>query len=97
MTIQSFMMVTALFLALFAFYVIYTNKILLGKPHFKSLHGQLGVTVLMGYLALGLLGATALHPDWGVLRTNKTVRAIHKWLGRLFTSAAWFCCVLGKL
>jgi len=93
--LHGYMMTSALFMALFALYVIYSNKILLGKPHFTSIHGKLGVTVIIGYLALGLVGAIALHPDWGVLRTNKTVRAVHKWLGRLFTSAAWFSCVLG--
>lgn len=31
----------------------------------------------------------------GLIKTNQTFRAVHKWAGRLFTMAAWACCVLG--
>ena len=38
-----------------------------------------------GLLAVGLVG---LHPDCGILKTNKQIRFVHKTLGRLAGVAA---------
>ena len=92
---HSYMMLAVVCFASFAWYVIYSNKEMLGKLHFVSIHGKLGCTVMVSYFCVGLLGAIGLHPDWGVVRTNKLLRSIHKWLGRISTIAAWFCCTLG--
>ena len=89
------LMSAATALAGFAFYVIYSNKGINHKKHLTTVHGKLGAAVLVGYTGLAIAGAVALHPDFGVLRTNKTVRAIHKWGGRFLTAAAWFVSVLG--
>ena len=82
-------------LASFATYVIYTNKIMMKRQHFTTIHGKLGIAVMIGYTLLAIGGAAGLHPDFGVLRTNKSFRTIHKWVGRLLTAAAWTCSVLG--
>ena len=88
-------MIVATLLACFAFYVIYSNKNLQKKQHFTTLHGKLGLGVMLGYLGLGLFGAIGLNPDWGYVNKNKQLRMIHKFSGRLVTFMAWLCCVLG--
>jgi hypothetical protein len=93
---HGYMMSGAIALASLGFYVIYSNKEMFGKPHFMSIHGKLGVTVLALYFAIGAFGAIALHPDFGIMKTNKTLRTVHKFAGRTATATAWFCCVLGK-
>lgn len=83
-------------IGLFGWYVIYSNKEANGKPHLTTLHGKLGAISMLGYLSLGIVGLLALHPDMGMLKTNKTVRFFHKWLGRGFTALSWYVCVLGN-
>ena len=87
---------TALACAFFGWYVIYSNKEMGGKHHLTTLHGKLGVGTLLGYLGVGIFGGVALHPDWGLLKTNQSLRALHKWAGRVTTALAWYVCVLGK-
>ena len=65
----------------FAFYVIYSNKAMNKRNHFTSLHGQSGGVILVLYLILAVVGFLGLHPDFGLLKTNKTVRAVHKYSG----------------
>lgn len=91
------MMWGAVAAASFAWYVIYTNKEMLGKAHLMTIHGKLGFAVMLSYFGLGLAGGVALHPDFGIMKTNKTIRFAHKWGGRVVTMLAWTCCVLGKL
>ena len=88
-------MVVATLLASFAFYVIYSNKIKQNKHHFTTLHGKVGLAVVLGYIGLGLFGAVGLNPDWGYFRMHKQLRAVHKFSGRFVTMLAWYCCVLG--
>ena len=89
------LMVVATVVASFAFYVILSNKNSQKKAHFTTLHGKLGLAVVLSYLGLGLVGAVGLNPDWGYFKLNKQVRAIHKYSGRVITLMAWACCVLG--
>jgi len=93
--IHGYLMSAAVVMAGFGFYVIYSNKDMMNKKHFMTLHGKLGLAVTVSYLMIGLFGAVALHPDWGVFRTNKLYRSAHKWGGRALTAASWYCCVLG--
>jgi hypothetical protein len=88
-------MLGATALASFGWYVIHTNKEAQGKKHLLTIHGKLGAFVVAGYLAIGLFGAIALNPDWGLLKGNKTVRFAHKVGGRVLTALAWASCVLG--
>jgi hypothetical protein len=88
-------MFVALLVIFFGYYVIYTNKEMRGKQHLTTTHAQLGAAALAGYLALGIFGSVALHPDFGVLRSNSFVRTAHKYGGRAMTALAWIVCVLG--
>jgi hypothetical protein len=81
-------------IAIFGWYVIYTNKEMKGKPHITTLHAKLGIAALIGYTALAVVGGVFLHPDWGVLRLNQTIRYAHKMGGRLFTLVAWTAVVV---
>lgn len=97
------MMFGATLAAGFAYYVIYSNKEMNARKngraavHLTTTHGKLGVACFIGYIGLTLFGVVALHPDFGLLKTNTTLRAMHKWGGRLVTAAAWSTCVLGYL
>lgn len=43
---------------------------------------------MLSYTGLMAVGAVGLHPDYGFLKTNKTVRFLHKSSGRLANLAA---------
>mmetsp|Transcript_8105 Transcript_8105/g.8258 ORF Transcript_8105/g.8258 Transcript_8105/m.8258 type:complete len:210 (+) Transcript_8105:18-647(+) len=93
--IHGYVMSAATLLAAFGYYVIYSNKEINHKTHLTTLHGKLGVLVLVNFLCFSIVGGVLLHPDWGLLKTNKTIRTFHKWGGRAFTATAWACSVLG--
>ena len=82
-------------LALFGWYVIYTNKTAFNKPHNTSWHAWMGIAVLVGYMLLAPLSWLTLNPTSGIFRTNKTFRALHKWMGRFLSVLAWLCCAVG--
>jgi len=89
-------MIISILLSSFAWYVIYSNKEMFKRKHLTTIHGKLGVAIMISYFMLGIFGAIALNPDWGLFRSNKTMRLVHKVFGRLSTAAAWFCCLLGR-
>jgi hypothetical protein len=72
--IHGVLMTVATVLGCFGWYVIYSNKELFGKPHLVTLHAKIGVIVLFTYIALACFSIPTLNPDWGFLRTNKTIR-----------------------
>ena len=72
--VHGIMMTFATILGCFGWYVIYSNKELFGKPHLVTLHAKIGVIVLLAYIALTCFSIPNLNPDWGFLRTNKTIR-----------------------
>lgn len=78
--IHGITMAVATILGCFGWYVIYTNKELLGKPHLVTLHAKIGVVVLVAYLLIACFSFPSLNPDWGVLKTNKIIRLYHKYL-----------------
>lgn len=91
------LMFLASVLAGFGWYVIYSIKEMKNKPHLTSIHGKLGAVALLGYTGLVMVGALALNPDFGIMKTNKLVRLVHKWSGRACTAVAWTACVLGVM
>mmetsp|Transcript_12481 Transcript_12481/g.18863 ORF Transcript_12481/g.18863 Transcript_12481/m.18863 type:complete len:202 (-) Transcript_12481:77-682(-) len=93
--LHGYFMMAAVLLALFGWYVIYSNKEMYGKPHVVTLHAQIGVAVMLGYIGMTIFGLVALWPDGGIFKTNKTVRFLHKWFGRVLTGLSWVCCVYG--
>merc|ERR1719223_1976327 len=79
----------------FAWYVIYGLKESKGKDHLTTYHGQLGAGVMVANISLALFGLATLHPDFGILRTNKLIRFMHKYSGKLGVALSWVVCVLG--
>ncbi len=55
-------------------YVIYRHKEILGKEHITSTHAIFGIVTMAGCFMAMLAGAIFLHPDFGVDKTNKTIR-----------------------
>ena len=93
----------AIIFAFLGWYAIYDTKVFnkrLMPLTEKSLHGQLGIFVMVMYLVVGMGGSLAFHPDFGLASIksspyNSTFRLIHKWSGRFLTALAWYTCVLG--
>lgn len=79
----------------FASYVIYANKEAMGKAHLTTTHGQSGAMVLLMFLGYPIISYILYNPDSGVLRTNRTARAMHKYSGRITMLAALVVCCLG--
>mmetsp|Transcript_12146 Transcript_12146/g.15851 ORF Transcript_12146/g.15851 Transcript_12146/m.15851 type:complete len:196 (-) Transcript_12146:1713-2300(-) len=82
-------------LALAGGYVIYTNKIILGKSHFTTPHGKAGLLCLVGSLMVALAGGVFIHPDFGVDKTNKTIRSAHSIASRFVIGLGWMACFSG--
>mmetsp|Transcript_20286 Transcript_20286/g.42500 ORF Transcript_20286/g.42500 Transcript_20286/m.42500 type:complete len:194 (-) Transcript_20286:60-641(-) len=79
------------------FYAIYKNKENNGKAHFTTTHSQYAF-LLMGCICVLLLnGAVGLHPDWGKVKTNKTIRAVHHWSGKFMLVLMCFVCWQGSM
>jgi hypothetical protein len=52
---------------------------------------------MAGALMASLAGGVFLHPDFGIDKTNQTVRFAHKWFGRSVMASAWITCVFGLM
>ena len=76
-------------------YVIYTNKNNNGSEHFTTLHGKFGLAMILSSIGLGLAGGVFLHPDFGIDKTNQTIRYAHKTGARVTLAFAWMCCMSG--
>jgi hypothetical protein len=79
---HGYLMGIATALGLFGWYVIHTNKNMLGKRHLMTIHGKLGAFVMVMYTLIAVGGAVALNPHNGILKTNRTVRYYHKYGGK---------------
>ena len=93
--IHAYSMCTALALSLGGYYVIYQQKVMLSKPHNTSWHAVLGLLALGGYVLGAIGGMTALHPDFGLIRTSQTFRRIHKLSSRASTVVAFAAIATG--
>jgi len=76
-------------LSLGGLYAIYRNKNMWGKAHFTSTHGQAGLAIILLSVGAGMVGGVFLHPDFGMDKTNKTIRYAHKVFARGVLMAAW--------
>mmetsp|Transcript_12053 Transcript_12053/g.14945 ORF Transcript_12053/g.14945 Transcript_12053/m.14945 type:complete len:223 (-) Transcript_12053:1626-2294(-) len=83
------------FMAAGGLYVIYHNKEIHGKEHLSSTHAIFGVVTMAGVIMVMLAGGIFLHPDFGVDKTNSTIRFAHKWFSRSVMLLAWVTCYLG--
>lgn len=70
-------------------YAIYHNKNIMERPHFTSIHGKIGVGVIVALIGPLLAGGIFLHPDYGIDKTNKLIRKIHKVTSRVLVFLAW--------
>ena len=76
-------------LTLGGFYAIYKNKNNWGKDHFTTTHGQAGLAIIISAIGAGLVGGVFLHPDFGMDKTNKSIRYAHKMFARALLMAGW--------
>jgi hypothetical protein len=76
-------------------YVIYTNKSNNGADHFTSNHGKAGLACVVCSIGAGMAGSIFLHPDFGMDKTNKQIRFIHKTFARVVIACAWMVAVSG--
>ena len=87
----------SIFVCFAGLYCIYQNKENNGYSHLQSAHSRTGAFVVLNCVGLGLAGGIFLHPDFGVDKTNKTIRLLHKTFSRLVLIAAWMTAFLGLL
>jgi len=76
-------------------YAIYSNKEKLGRPHLTSNHSLFGAAAAASCLGLGIVGSVVLHPDFGLDKTNKTIRFAHKMGARVTLALAWTAAFSG--
>ena len=69
----------------------------MGKEHITTAHGVAGLITMTGALMVSLAGGIFLHPDFGVDKTNQTIRFAHKWLSRSVMALAWITCLFGLM
>merc|ERR1712150_310476 len=93
--LHGYMMFAGTCVALFGWYVIYSNKEAMGKAHNTTWHGFLGSLFLLLTLIMSVLSFVALDPDWGMAKTKTIVRKIHKNSGRAVIAFALAVSVLG--
>jgi hypothetical protein len=86
---------TGYMIALGGLYAIYHNKNLMERPHFTSVHGKAGVVLMVLTAPPMLAGAIFLHPDWGMDKTNKEIRKLHKYFSRTIMASAWATAMYG--
>jgi hypothetical protein len=76
-------------------YVIYNNKNAYGFDHLKTYHSQVGLVLAVACFGLGAAGSAFLHPDFGVDKTNKTIRYAHKTGARVVLAMSWITAMTG--
>ena len=92
---HGYLFVLTTLLTVGGWYVIYSNKEMNGYPHLTSWHSWTGLFVLASFCGSSVFGLVALFPDWGVLKTNKSVRWMHKWGARVTIAVSWVTLVSG--
>lgn len=93
--LHGYLTAAGLLMVLCGGYVIYRNKENMGKAHLTSLHSKMGFGAIIGAIGIGIAGATFLHPDFGMAKTNSSIRLGHKWGGRIILVLAWYVCFTG--
>jgi hypothetical protein len=54
-----------------------------------------GLSAVGGCIMTGLAGGVLLHPDFGIDKQNKLVRAVHKYASRVLLTLAWMATLSG--
>ena len=89
------MLFASVIMMLFGVYVIYTNKDMMGKPHFQTWHSWMGLASMCGFMGSSILATILIHPDYGFAKTNKIFRMFHRYGSRLGILLAWAACMTG--
>jgi hypothetical protein len=55
-----------------------------GKHHLTTTHALAGIITMTGTTMASMAGGIFLHPDFGVDKTNKTIRYVYVILSLLF-------------
>jgi Eukaryotic cytochrome b561 len=76
-------------------YVIYKNKEMNGFKHLQSTHAIAGLFIMLNCIGIGMAGGIVLHPDFGIDKTNKTIRFVHTSAARITLLAAWLNAFVG--
>lgn len=84
-----------IFSALGGLFSVYQYKSQVGSDHFTSTHSIAGLIVIISCIGLGVVGGAVLHPDFGVDKTNKTIRWVHKMSARVILMMAWVAAFSG--
>jgi len=86
-----------LFCAFGGLYIIYKNKENMGKDHLTTNHALAGIVTVSGCIGAMFAGGVFLHPDFGIDKTNKTIRLAHKWFGRIMIISGWVTAFMGLM
>ena len=89
------LMCTALLSALVAHFAIFEHKTKLGKPHNKTWHSWCGLASTLAFAVMCAASLPLLHPDFGVQKTSKRLRTMHRFGGRLVLSLCHLTMVTG--
>jgi hypothetical protein len=68
---------------------------MLGKKHLQTPHAIAGMSIFVSCIMIGMVGGVFLHPDFGMDKTNKTIRLAHKLSSRGLLMLAWFTAAMG--
>ena len=53
------------------------------------------MSIFVSCIIIGMAGGVFLHPDFGIDKTNKTIRFAHKMASRVLLMLAWFTACMG--
>ena len=84
-----------LMMAFLSLYKIYSYKSANHREHFTSYHSQAGLAVIILAVGPALAGTVFLHPDFGIDKTNKLYRKVHKQFARVVITLAWLTAFYG--
>ena len=97
--IHAFFFVLSVACIVASMYFIYTNKEIKNKPHLSSWHSLGGAFVVLGYIALFIVGIVALDPDMACITNENTIKGKLKWFhksgGRMLLVVGYWVCFSG--
>lgn len=92
--IHMYINIIASLFAFAGFYIIFTNKIRLNKNHFTTLHGKIGIAILICMTLQAVLSYFKLHPTQSVI-DRRPYRNYHIWFGKSLIIASFIECLYG--
>jgi cytochrome b561 len=87
----------SLLVQILGFSLIYRSKENRNKSHFTSVHGQLGVSVLLINAVFTVISFVWFEPDYRLFQPNWYMKMSHKWGGRLLACFFLYVMWLGYI